>query len=79
MTFSLHLGDIAMAVLLPLSLILLIIVSDRRHDRRAIAKRPVSLGMLPERRARSSAPLAPVSNVIAFRPVATKAMHQRRR
>ena len=68
-----------MALLLLLSLMLLIIYSDRRHDRREIAKRPLSQGMPRERRGRLSAPSAPISNVIAFRPAATKAKHQRRR
>jgi hypothetical protein len=68
-----------MAILLPLSLILLIIVSDLRHDRRLVAKRPVPRVIPRERRERPSTPSAPISNVIAFRPAATKAMHQRRR
>jgi hypothetical protein len=68
-----------MAVLLLLSLILLIIASDRRHDRRAIAKRPLPRVILQERRGRLPAPSAPTSNVIAFRPAATNAGRQRRR
>jgi len=68
-----------MALLLLLSLMLLIIYSDRRHDRRETAKRPLPRVMLQERRGRRSAPSAPISNVIAFRPAATKAKHQRRR
>ena len=68
-----------MAILLPLSLILLIVVSDLRRDRRLVAKRPLSRVMPRERRAHPSTQSAPVSNVIAFRPAATKAMHQRRR
>ena len=68
-----------MAVLLLLSLMLLIIVSDRLNDRREIAKRPLARLWLRERHGRRSAPSAPISNVIAFRPAATKAKRQRRR
>ena len=67
-----------MAVLLLISLMLLIIVSDRRHDRREIAKRPLPRTMQRERRGRPLAPSAPISNVIALRPAATKAKHQQR-
>jgi hypothetical protein len=78
MSFSLLLGGAVMAVLLLLSLMLLMIVSDRLYDRREIARRPLRV-MLRERRGRRSAPSAPmVSNVIAFRPAATKAKRQRR-
>ena len=68
-----------MAVLLPLSLILLIVVSDLRHDRRLVAKRPLPRVMPRERRAHPSTQSAPVSNVIALRPATAKAIHQRRR
>jgi len=55
-----------MAILLLVSLMLLIIVSDRRNDRREIAKRPLPGVMLHERRGRLPAPSAPGANVIAF-------------
>jgi uncharacterized protein (UPF0218 family) len=79
MLYSLHVGDVVMAVLLPLSLILLVIVSNHRHERRAIAKRRQPRVIPRERRTGLSTPSAPISNVIALRAAPTKAMHQRRR
>jgi hypothetical protein len=62
-----------MAILLLISLMLLIIFSDRRLDRREVAKPRL---ILHERRGR---PAAPSSNVVAFPRTRSRAGHEIRR